>query len=308
MKSAANLSLTIHPEAERLRNQNRQLQTETVRLIVERDHLKTIVVPQIFAEYQSKIGALELRIFQFECDIRAFVRRIELANAALNRNEKPVYAQIEIEIETEFAAWREQIAEQIRNVKAARELEDLPTLTRAESRELQTLYRKLAFLLHPDIVGKADKRRAKLWLQAAEAFQNGDLQTLRTIRLLVGDESAPPMENVVAESSNILESLKTRNTELKQTCEKFLDEIGKIKTSAPYVWHKILDDAAQLEKCQNDLREKIEILREKRRQMVEHWTEILRYAEDAANVQIPVEPPDIFAGDADDWAEIIYEL
>lgn len=308
MKTAANLSLTIHPQAEKLRRQNRELQAEIARLIVERDHLKAVVAPQIFAEYQSKIGALELRVFQFECDIRAFIRRIELANAALNRSKKPVFAQIEKEIETEFAAWREQIAEQIRAVKAAGELEDLPTLDRAASRELQSLYRRLAFLLHPDIIGKTDERRAKLWLQAAQAYQNGDLQTLRTIRLIVGDESESLEKDFSGENPNILEGLKTRNAQLKQICEQFLNEINEIKTSAPYVWHKILDDAAQLEKRRNDLREKIEILRENRRKITEHWAEILRYAEDAANIQIPDEPPEIFAGDADDWAEIIYEF
>jgi hypothetical protein len=308
MKITVNLSLTVHPEAKKIRHQNRQLQTEIARLIVERDHLKKIAAPQIFTEYQSKTGTLELRVFQFECDIRSFVRRVELATAALNRGEKPCYREIEKEIKTEFAAWHEQIAEQIRTVKAAKELEDLPTLTHAESRELQTLYRKLAFLLHPDIIDSTEERRVKLWRQAAEAYQNGDLQTLRTIRRLMGEESESLETGTAVKTLNILESLKTRNAKLKQICEKFLNEIDEIKTSAPYAWHKILDDAAQLEKYQNDLREKIEIQREKRQQLVEHWAEILRFAEDSANVQLPDEPLEIFAGNTDSWAEITYEL
>lgn len=306
MKTAANFNLIIHPQAEKLRHQNRQMQTEIARLIVERDQLKNVICPQIFAEYQSKIGAIELRVFQFECDIRAFVRRIEIANTALNRGEKPVYGQIECEIETEFAAWREQIAEQMRNIKAAKELEDLPTLSRAESRELQTLYRKLAFLLHPDIIGTADERRAKLWLQAAEAYKFGDLQTLRTIRLIVSDEISE--DNSTGENTSILENLKARNSELKLSCEKFMDEIGTIKTSEPYILHKILDDDWELEKLKSDLHEKIEILREKRRQLIEYWTEIIGFDEDTVNIQIPAEPPEIFAAETDDWAEIIYEL
>lgn len=306
MEILSNSKIIIHPQAEKLRHQNRQISAEIARLIVERDQLKNVICPQIFAEYQSKIGAIELRVFQFECDIRAFVRRIEIANTALNRGEKPVYGQIEREIETEFAAWREQIAEQMRNIKAAKELEDLPTLSRAESRELQTLYRKLAFLLHPDIIGTADERRAKLWLQAAEAYKFGDLQTLRTIRLIVSDEISE--DNSTGENTSILENLKARNSELKLSCEKFMYEIGTIKTSEPYILHKILDDDWELEKLKSDLHEKIEILREKRRQLIEYWTEIIGFDEDAANIQIPAEPPEIFAAETDDWAEIIYEL
>lgn len=306
MEILSNSNIIVHPQAEKLRNQNRQMQTEIARLIVERDHLKNVICPQICAEYQCKIGVLKMRVFQFECDIRAFVRRIEMANAALNCGEKPIYEQIEREIETEFAAWRKQIAEQMQNIKTAKELEDLPPLCRAQSRELQTLYRKLAFLLHPDIIGTADERRAKFWRQASEAYQSGDLQTLRTIRLIVGNEISE--DNPTAENTNILENLKVRNLELKLSCEKFLDEIGAIKTSEPYILQKILDDAWEIEKLRSDLHEKIDILHEKRNQLVEYWTEIISFAEDAANVRILTEPPEFFAAETDDWAEIIYEF
>ncbi len=308
MKTAANQSLTIHPQAEKLRNQNRQLQAESVRLIVEHDYLKMVVAPQILAEYQSKIGALELCAFQFECEIRAFIRRIELANSALNRGEKPVYQNIEQEIRTEFAAWREKIVRQICEIRVAKERENLPLLTRAENSELKSLYRRLVFLLHPDIVRNPTERQQKLWLQVAEAYQDGDLQTLRTIRLLVGNESESIESNFSGENLNILESLKNQNAELKQICEKFLDEIAEIKNSAPYAWRKILNDEAELEKCCNDLRERIKILREKRRQLVEHWAEIMRFAEDTEMIQIPEEPPELFTDETDDWAEIIYEF
>lgn len=106
---------------------------------------------------------------------------------------------------------------------------------------------------------------------------------------------------------NILESLKKQNVELKEICEKFLDEISEIKSSEPYVWREILIDAVKVLKIQADLREKIETLRENRRQMATHWAEIMRFAKDREAVQIPTEPPDIFAAADDDWAEIIYE-
>lgn len=159
MKTNVNSSLTVHPQAAHFRNQNRRLQSEIARLIVERDDLKFLIVPNIEAEYRSKIGALEWRVFQMDCETRAILRRIEMAQAMLNRGDEPCFRCIEQEIETEFAAWREQIEHQAREIKAAKERENLPRLSRAESRELQTLYRKLAFLLHPDILKNADERR-----------------------------------------------------------------------------------------------------------------------------------------------------
>lgn len=300
MKLANDSSLIIHPQAEKLRRQNRQLQAESVRLVVERDFLKDVAAPQIFAEYQSKIGVFELRVFQYECEIRAFIRRIEMANAALNRGEQPVYQLIEQEIQTEFANWREKIAAHIREIKAAREFENLPSLSRAESRKLKEIYRKLALLLHPDISGSADERRRKLWLQAAQAYKNADLRTLQTLLLLTSDESAP----AARDGENILENLQKRSAQLKTVCEKFLNEIDEIKNSAPYALHKILDDEAETAGVINELGEKLELLREKRLQLIEHWSEIMRYAADAEIIEIPAEPPDVFA--EEDWAEIIF--
>lgn len=305
MKSSTNTSLTVHPQAENIRHQNRQLQTGLASLIVERDDLKCSIIPNITAEYQIKLGALEWRVFQLDCETRAFIRRIEIAQGSLNRGEKPSYQNIETEIEIEFAAWREQIKQQAREIKSAKERENAPLMSFAENQELKTLYRKLALLLHEDIIGKTDERRRKLWLQTAEAYKNGDLQTLRTIRLLVGSETP---ETVSADGSlSVMETLNNRNAELKQICEKLLDEITEIKTTAPYILHEILDDETELENRRNILHEQIEILREKRFQLTKHWAEIMSFAADRENVKIPVEPPDIFADD-EDWAEIIYEL
>lgn len=305
MQPLSNSNIIIHPQAEKLREQNRQLQNESVGLIVERDHLKNVVCPQIFAEYQSKIGALELRVFQLDCETRAMLRRIEMAQAALNRGEKPVYQLIEQEIRNEFAAWHETIERQAQEIKAAQDLQNLPVLSTEESRELHKLYRKLAFLLHPDINDNADEHAEKLWLQAAEAYQNGDLATLRILHLLAADASP---ENYAPEHPNILEKLKIQNIKLKKVCEKLLDEIRDIKSSTPYVLHKVLANPAEMTKLQNALREQIEILREKYRQLVEHWAEILRFAEDTENINIPAEPTEIFTDGTDEWADIIYEF
>lgn len=311
MKQTAQTNLIVHPQAESYRNENRRLKTELAQLIAERDSLKHSVVPQIAAEYQIKIGVLEWRAFQMDCETRAMCRRIEMAQAMLNRGDEPCYGCIEQEIETEFAHWREKIRHRAREIKAARQLENLPALTRDESRELQTVYRRLAFLLHPDIAGaNAGERLSKFWLQAAEAYRRADLPTLKTIRLLVETDAA---ENEFAagggNDAGILETLKNRRAELKRLCETLLNEITETKVSEPYVWREILDDPAEVERRQTELSEQIKILREKRSALASYWAEIMRFAKDREAVSIPVEPPDVFADEIeDDWAEIICDF
>lgn len=301
-------TLTTHPQAEKIRSENRQLQTELARLIVERDDLRQTIVPRIQAEYTSKIGVLEWRAFQMDCETRAMLRRIEMARAMLNRGDAPCYKCIEQDIEAEFAAWRERIKKQAGEIKAARHKLQSPTLSRIESRELQTIYRKLAFLLHPDIVGESDERRRKLWLQTAEAYKNADLATLRTIRLIAGSETETPENFDDEKGLSLLEVWQNRQAELKKTCEKLLEEIADIKATAPYIWHEILDNDEEIAERQNELHRQISILREQRTQMTTAWAEIMRFAKDRESVVIPNEPPDLFAEEAEeDWAEIIYE-
>lgn len=300
-------TLTIHPQAEKINGENRQLQTGLARLVVERDRLRQTIVPHIQAEYTSKIGVLEWRVFQMDCETRAMLRRIEMARTMLNRGDQPCYKCIEEDIEAEFAAWCERIKTQAKEIKDAKQRLDAPTLSRAESRELQTIYRKLAFLLHPDIVGDGNDKRHKLWLQTAEAYKNGDLQTLRTIRLIVGDNAETPENFSDEKDSSLLETLRNRQAELKKTCENLLEEINEIKATVPYIWHKILDDDEAISERQNELHRQISILREQRQQMTTAWAEIMRFAKDREAVVIPDEPPDLFAANEEDWAEIIYE-
>ena len=300
-------TLTIHPQAEKISCENRQLQTELARLIVERDNLRQTIVPHIQAEYTSKIGVLEWRVFQMDCETRAMLRRIEMARARLNLGDEPCYKCIERDIETEFAWWREQIKTQAKEIKDAKRRIDAPTLSSDQNRELQTIYRQLAFLLHPDIVGDGNDQRYKFWLQTAEAYKNGDLQTLRTIRLIAGDNSEKPKNLDNEKDSSLLETLRNRQAELRKTCEKLLAEINEIKTTAPYIWHKILDDDEAVAERQNELHRQISVLREQRQQMTTAWAEIMRFAKDRDAVVIPDEPPDLFAATEEDWAEIIYE-
>ena len=165
MKTGTKLSLTVHPQAEIIRNQNRHLQTEAAHLIVERDALNHSVIPNIKAEYQIKLGALEWRVFQLGCEIRAFIRRIEMAQSALNRGEEPVYQIIEAEIKTEFAAWSEQIKQQAREIKAAQERADSPTLS-------------AIFLSSSTFVGPVKSRRR--WVFSIPTNRKGRIVSLVT--------------------------------------------------------------------------------------------------------------------------------
>ena len=64
------------------------LKEELSKLILERDNLINVIIPNIEAEQQLKIGELEYVKFQLTVEINRMKRAIELIQAKLNRNRK----------------------------------------------------------------------------------------------------------------------------------------------------------------------------------------------------------------------------
>ena len=95
--------LSLHPDIQRLTEENDLLREELTRLLAEADDLVTITKPHLLAQYQSKVGVWELKRLKSQCEAARLKRQIELVQAALNRGGKPDVVGIERQLEKEFA-------------------------------------------------------------------------------------------------------------------------------------------------------------------------------------------------------------
>jgi hypothetical protein len=257
---ARNSHVATHPEAVALRAGNEALREELAKLITDRDYLTTAVLPAIEAEYNVKIGGLEYEAFTNECRVRRARRRLKLAQSYINRNERVPPASIESALDDEFSQRQAKIEGMRRGPEEAQAFEQCPRLSATATRELQTLYRRLAKRLHPDLNQGQTGRERDLWLQVADAYRDGALEELRALSLLL--DSEPPLADSSDAQTSVLEALRHRRDDLCAHVERALAHLAHIKTMPPHALQQKLNDELWLATRAAELREKIALLKE----------------------------------------------
>jgi len=258
-------------EAESLRLEIMRLRAEVLDLTAERDRLKYRVCPAILADYNRRIGQIELEIMEAVLRVRKLRRMIEVLQAARNRGEDPDYEEAVRTADSEYRAYEQEVhekAEEYRNASAGRtygqadsdgnqdtengEEEDqqgADKYDREDKEELGALYRRIMKELHPDVNPDITPEELDLLHQAMEAYKNGDIETLRKIAAILDGRS---IEDKVIEEVDQLRRIRDDLAFLK---ESLLAEIEDIKTSFPYTLKDFLNNKEAVRKKQEELRE-----------------------------------------------------
>lgn len=171
-------------QIEQLKGQIRTVRAHIVELLARMDDIILQQIPQIRADYALKIGCWEQALLEAELAARRARRRLALAQAQVNRGERPQMEAIERRLDDELAGWMAK-AEQAR-ISYERALDYLTgsrTMSKADAAELKRLYRLLVRRLHPD-VRKADPEQCEgLFLIAQAAYRSGNIAALRSLEV-----------------------------------------------------------------------------------------------------------------------------
>jgi len=225
-----------HPEQSALRAEIDVLRTRLAERMAEEHELLVVVKPNLLALYQRKLGAWELRRLQAEVEVRGMRRRIELAQAAINRSTRPDWPAIEAAIEEELLRWKQQVSETIERIAAA-ELRLGHLLSPEDASELKRLHRSLVLRLHPDLdpTGSSEQRRA-LWDQVQRAYEQGDVEGLRALDLVIGTDAPTPS------TWSGLESLRQEKERLGRQLATIEDRCRHLLSQAPWSMRDSLED------------------------------------------------------------------
>ena len=258
-------------EAESLRIEIMRLRAEVLDLTAERDRLKYRVCPAILADYNRRIGQLELEIMEAVLRVGRLRRMIEVLQAARNRGEAPDVEEAARTADSEYRAYEQEVhekAEEYRNASAGRtsgqadsdgqedagsgEEEDrqgADRYDREDKEELGALYRRIMKELHPDVNPDITQAELDLLHQAMEAYRNGDIETLRKIAAVLDGRN---IEDKVIEEIDQLRRIRDDLAFLK---ESLRTEIETIKTTFPYTLKTFLNDREAVREKQEELRE-----------------------------------------------------
>lgn len=217
-----------------------KLRTELSMLVLERDSLLYQECKNIEAVYMLELGAVEYQAYQLECRILRLKRKKELIQAKINRQEKLDLKSIEAILQEEFIKYEAELQQKIAQMNAALEWSKHDVLSEEETVELKKLYRTIVKVLHPDMHPDLPKEKIELFHRAVEAYQNGGVEQLRIIAVLVEqDEAALDLEDGLS----VLHKEKQR---LQNFLKRIQAHIQEIKMQFPYNQKELLQNPEKL--------------------------------------------------------------
>lgn len=231
--------IIVSPEVESLSRECEILRDEVARLLAEAHDLIQVVKPNIFALFQTKLGAWELKRLHQQSDIARLKRKMTLIQAVINRGEAIHEKELEERLDLELADWRTRVAEAAAAFDQAKVRLDQP-MAADEARELRDLYRRLVKSLHPDLHADLTDAERQLWHRAQTAYDRADLEELRALAIVQPDSALSGMKNSI-------EELQEQRDTLKGHVARLLSEMERISSEPPFTLRKQLEDAEWIE-------------------------------------------------------------
>lgn len=216
-------------------------------LSIQTQNLK-IALNLFLSEYNSKIGVLYVSLDKIKLRIKEYQSRINLAKGKklspddLNNIEKEVrgnFFQERSKIDNLESETSDSSEEYDKNLEKEKE----KYLDRKSLEKLKKLYRKLALRFHPDRAKNVKQRKEfeKIFPEINEAYQNGDLDTLKKY-----------MKQAEREEQIAKEAPEEKLARLRKDYEiilviilKIQRELEDLKTSETYKLKKKIDQAKE---------------------------------------------------------------
>lgn len=245
-------NVILFPDFEKLKNEVERMRTELSMLLLERDELQFVICKNIETEYMLKLGSIEYKAYESQCTFLRLKRKIELIQAKKNRQEKIIISDIEETLDIEFAEYQKQLDEQIDKMNDALKRSKAEFLSDEDNRELKKLYRKIVKSLHPDINSNVSEAQLQLFDNAVSAYKNGDLETLRIIGEMVGNNPLPE------QNKDAMIQLVEDRERLHGLLKSIRESIDNIKAEYPYTMKDIVEDTEKTEQKKQELESIIE--------------------------------------------------
>ena len=266
--------LTVKTEYERLLEEINNLKGVIIALTAERDDLKYHICRDLAAEYNNRIGEIELQVLNAKLRVLELKRTVEILQAWINRQERASEKKAREQAKKEYKEFEEDLnrkAEEAKNANQYREdeskkeeewereqeekeqSEDSGSFRKFRSRsdEMKALYRKIVKALHPDMNPDVTDEMKRMFQEAVDAYNRGMLEKLREIAALIDEDNLSGGE--LAASPENIDKLKDIIEGLKLRIDELTEEIEDIKTSFPYTIKEFLEDDKKVAKKQKEL-------------------------------------------------------
>lgn len=236
-------NITLHPDYENLLKEVNALKKMICDLLCKKDTMILQTGPSLEAQYHLRIGVLECKAFEFQCEMLKLKRKIELVQKAINRQE-----QVEIDlIEKILIEEHRQYTQKLDSMKAKvsdaiRRKTNMSKMEPDKAAQVTKTYFQIVRKLHPDVNPHAKKSDKDLLQIAMRAFEQGALDTLEAIAASI--ETIDP--DITSPSA--MDELKSEYQRLLVVQDNIQSEIDEIFSSFPFDQTDLLADEEMIEK------------------------------------------------------------
>jgi len=146
-------------------------------------------------------------------------------------------------------------------------------MSQEESKQLQSLYRELVKTLHPDVNENQTEKYKLLWNQTQQAYLNGDIEELKTIKLLLDNTNNDSDDNFQVNGTihpslstdttykTLIEKLDKNIQLVKEKIFNIMEYVKKIKNEFPFTIEDKIEDEKWVNKKNSEIFEKQGIIK-----------------------------------------------
>ena len=241
-------SIISSPVTEELRTRAKELRLAIRTILDEWYTLQNIVRPRLLAEYDNHFREIEIEIQQKTLESSEIGRRVELLTLKKERGEKltpEIISLVNTFVDKEFAKFHKRIREAYSMSAEQREQAAIKENHTDTNGELPKLYRAIVKILHPDVSTETDEF-SKFWHSAQQAFENKNLQKMRSLYSLICSESEQTDTRKYPDSLSETSRLEAEIKELEIHLEREERKLSRMKSEEPFILESSLKNGKWL--------------------------------------------------------------
>lgn len=223
-------------------------------IIEESDLIKKGIA--VKTEYIFKIGQYEIEKYNLYFEHMKLKRKVEIYQAAINRQETISIEKVNKIIEEETKEYKEELDGLIRDLHTANKILNAKKVSDDEYKLIKETYRYIVNKIHPDINPNINENTKLLWNMTQNAYINNDLKQLQLVKSLIEKDT------ITIERENEIKLLEKKLTQILYNIDEVKDRIKTMLTIFPLNKEDLLKEKDEIEKIVSDIKIDIELYKQ----------------------------------------------
>lgn len=250
-----NTKPALTPKNEEQTKQLASLQLEFLDLFTRHKVMvedESVILTSIYLE---KLGHLQLELLEKQTEASRLKMKINLIQAAINRDEKPDLNAIELELNARLQSYYAQIQTQSAALNEAKMVLS-HLISEEETQKLKEVFRVLCKRLHPDLNPNQTEEEKDLFIKVKTAYDLQQISELQNILLYLDDSTKEKLDLISSDEK--IERIK----QLENQVISLKLKINQLKQSFPFHLEELIRDENYIVAKQEELRIQIKTIEE----------------------------------------------